>query len=206
MALTAQANTSSFTFTQDGCSGSCGVSPFATVTITDFGSGAEAYVLVTETLGAGDAFVRTGAGGALEFQLTHAATSITDLTAGFSVARGTQTASTFGAFSNGITCSLCGNGASHPLSGPLSFQVWGVTTADFVANQDGNYFASDILGSNGNTGNVAAIDGPSGAAPLIAQQEVITPTPEPASVLLCFSALVLVALNQARVWSVPTDR
>ncbi len=55
-----------------------------------------------------------------------------------------------------ITDEGSGAGASSPLPGPISFDVNGVTTSDFIANSNGNYFASDILGSNGDTGNVAA--------------------------------------------------
>ncbi len=198
-ALTAQANTSTFTLDQDGCSGTCGLSPFGTVVITDMGSGADAYVLVTETLTAGDEYVRTGAGDALEFQLSKAATSITDLTAGFSTTSGSQTASTFGSFSNGIFCSGCGNGASNPLAGPLSFRLYGVTTADFIANADGNYFASDILGSNGKTGNV-------GSAGTPINQSSVTATPEPRTIVLFLSALAVICVRRLPILQSCSDK
>lgn len=186
MAGAAHASTWVFSLTQDGCSGGCGAGPYGTVTLV----GESGYVQVTENLTSGDEFVKTGAGDALEFQLVSAPTSIAALTSGFSVTTGTQSASTFGSFSNGIKCSGCGNGASKPLPGPISFDVYGVTTADFVANSDGNYFASDILGSNGKTGNVAAnygVDPPSA-----------TPEPGTASLLVLGGALVLAGLLRSR--------
>jgi hypothetical protein len=184
----AHASTISFSLNQDGCTGTCGVSPFSSVSITDFGSGAGAYVQVTDTLSSTDAFVKTGAGDALEFQLSSAPSSIVVDTTGFTATSGTQTASAFGSFSNGIVCSGCDNGGSSPLSGPLTFDVYGVTTADFVANSKGYLFASDIMGSNGKTGNVAA-------------NSAFTPqsaAPEPGSVTLLLSGLLLVGSGSFR--------
>jgi len=181
MTVAAQASTLTFTLNQDACTGTCGLSPFGTITLTDAGSGAGSYVLVTETLRSGDGFVKTGAGDALEFQLLSAATSLSDLTAGFSFTTGTQSASAFGSFSNGVSCSGCGNGASNPIYTPLSFRVNGVTTSDFVADGNLEYFASDILGSNGKTGDVAANSFTSLA------------TPEPNTVVFMLGALLLLA-------------
>ena len=68
--------------------------------------------------------------------------------------------------------------------GPLSFTVSrasGVTIADFTVNAGGYYFASDIVGNNGNTGNVGTKGG-----------GTIQSTPEPATfALTCLGLIVL---------------
>ena len=70
---------------QDGCSGGCGTWPFGQVTLTQVG----ANTAVNVTLFHGDGFVNTGAGDALEFDITgHPAITITGLTPGFSGRRG----------------------------------------------------------------------------------------------------------------------
>src|SRR5438552_17595298 len=48
-----------FSLNQDGCTGSCGTPPFATVTLTQTTA---MTVTVTEVLKAGEGFVATGAG------------------------------------------------------------------------------------------------------------------------------------------------
>jgi hypothetical protein len=166
----ASANTITFTLTQDGCSGTCGSAPFGTVVISDNGSGTAAFVTVLETLKTGERFAGTGAGDALEFNVLGAVT-ITNPTIGFVVGPAPDTASTFGTFLQSVRCTSCtGGGAGNP-TGPLSFNVGsatGVTTANFIANAGGFFFASDIVGNNGNTGNVAAQGGGgsvSGGAP-----------------------------------------
>ena len=58
--------TANYTLTLDGCTGSCGAGPFGTITLVQTGAG---VVTVTETLAAGVAFVATGAGKSLEFNL-----------------------------------------------------------------------------------------------------------------------------------------
>ena len=64
----------------------------------------------------------------------------------------------------------------------------GVSSADFVANHGGYFFASDIYG-NGNTGNVASI----GAA-------VVPPSavPEPATAVMLLSGFGLMTLGAIR--------
>jgi hypothetical protein len=154
-----------FTLDQNGCTPGCGTPPFATVTLTDNGTGASAYVSVTETLLAtNERFAGGGAGDALEFNVV-GPISITALTAGFAIGPAPDSASTFGPFLESVTCSTCTGGQSTNPAGPLSFNVSstaGVTTASFVGNNyhNGDYFfASDIVGNNGKTGNVAALGG-----------------------------------------------
>src|SRR5215472_15678437 len=67
--LAAQANSITFTLDQDGCSSSCGTAPFGTVTITDVGSGVNAYVHVTETLASGEVYALSASKEALEFNV-----------------------------------------------------------------------------------------------------------------------------------------
>ena len=153
-----------FSLTQDGCSGGCGAGPYGTITLDQMGAGTTASpysVTVTETI-APNVFVGTGAGQSLEFNVTGAGTiTISSITSGFS-STGASSASTFGSFLDSVDCEAggsCGPGASKTNPGPISFVVTsasGVTDADFTANSDGNFFASDIIGVNGKTGNVAA--------------------------------------------------
>jgi hypothetical protein len=179
-----------FNLNQDGCSGGCGTNPFATVTLTQLDPNT---VLVTETLLHGDGFVQTGAGDALEFNLlNNPKITISDLTPAFSIGPAPDTASAFGAFDYSITCNPgCGKGGSHPNPGPLSFEVTladggNLSIGNFIANTHGYYFSSDIMGTNGGTGNVASLGGPS------------SNTPEPASALLLLSGSGLLLFLRKR--------
>ena len=181
------ANTILFTLDQDGCTGGCLTGTFPTVTLTDNGSGASAFVTVTETLAASEWYVGTGAGEALEFNVAGAIT-ITNLTPNFVVGPAPDKASTFGTFLESVRCSTCqGGNASNP-AGPLSFNVGsatGVTTGSFIDNTGLYFFASDIFGNN-NTGNVAALGGGGGTT----QGD----SPEPLSMFLMGGGLLGVGI------------
>jgi hypothetical protein len=176
-----------FSLNQDGCTGGCGSGSTVFGTV-DLAQGDANHVNVTVTLNSPSQFVKTGAGEALEFNITgDPAITITLLTSGFSVGPAPASASVFGAFDYSIDCSGCGNGASSPLPGPITFTVektglGPLSPTDFISNAGGFFFASDIIGPSGRTGNVAAIG-----------STVVPPTsvvPEPGSLLLLGSGLL----------------
>jgi hypothetical protein len=76
----------------------------------------------------------------------------------FEAAIGSQPATPYGNFTNGIAYSGP-NGDEHGSYGPLEFFVsnpYGITINDFVANSGGYFFAADLLGTGGSAGSVAA--------------------------------------------------
>jgi hypothetical protein len=78
----------------------------------------------------------------------------------FSVASGSQPATPYGTFTNGIDVNGgSGSGPTVGNTGPLYFTVTatgGITLADLIANSLGYLFAADVYGTGGNTGSVAA--------------------------------------------------
>lgn len=161
-----------FTLNTDGCTGTCGTSPFGTITLSQTSA---TTVTVTETLQSGERFAGSGAGDALEFNVVGPVT-LGNFSTGFGLGPAPDTASTFGTFLESVTCTACQGGQAGNPVGPLSFTVTsagGVTISSFIANSQGFYFASDIVGANGNTGNVGSNTIPP-----------TTVTPEPSSFIL----------------------
>lgn len=177
-----------FTLNVDGCTLGCGTAPFANISLDQVDS----YIVhVSEALLNGNQYVLTGAGEALEFNIAgHPAITIFNLSTGFSAGPAPASASTFGSFDYSVHCYGCGPGASHPLPGPLDFDVsltggGALSATSFIANSGGYFFASDILSTNGNTGNVANNTGDP------------DPAPEPVSVMLV--AVGLLGLGTLRL-------
>ena len=188
-----------YTLDQNGCSKTCAPTPFGVVDLTQVNS---TTVSVTVTLENAAGFVSTGAGDALEFNILGDPTiTVSNLTTGFAVDTSKKiSASTFGSFDYGITCTVptgCGHGGSDPNSGPLLFSTtdgMALSITDFVKNGSGYYFSSDIIAGNGNTGNVA-----SNTAPVTINPLGSTPTPEPISLsLLSVGLLGLAAVRRRR--------
>jgi hypothetical protein len=185
LANAAGANTI-FLLDRDACTGTCGSGPFATLTLTQT---SPTLVTITEQLAPSEVFARTGAGQALEFNVSRAV-SIANLTAGFIVGPTQTTASAFGAFMYSVTCSVCQGGKlTNPSA--LSFTISapaGLTIADFVPNDRGYLFASDIRGANGHTGNVAVF-----FSPLVTPGTAVPvdQVPEPATFVTIGAALAV---------------
>jgi hypothetical protein len=144
---------------------------------TDIGAG-EVQVTVTLNNPPIQSFAKTGAGGgqSLLFNLsgTPTLTDYTDVSSNqpivlASVSAGSIMADGTGTWQYAVNCPSCGNGTSSPqLLSPITFDIsaTGLSTASFVSttNSNGLFFAADVFGTNGNTGDVGA--GPAGQVPL----------------------------------------
>ena len=191
-----------YSLNQGLCTGGCGTSPFGTVTVQSAGMDT---ISIDVTLLNGNKFVNTGAGTALLFDLIGNPTiTISSLTSGFSAGQTAHGAALIHADGSGhweysIDCSLCGSGGSGPQPGPLDFDVTapGLTPSSFVANDNGFFFASDIIGTNGNTGDVVS----SGVCTLNCGTDTV---PEPGSLMMLgLAALGLALIHRRRAISTP---
>jgi hypothetical protein len=173
-----------YSLTIDHCTGGCGAPPFGTIDVTQAGTNT---VQVDVSLASGDKFVNTGFPGSFAFDLVgDPSISVTDLTAGWSLLSANAGSLHFDGFGNleyALVCTVCGNGASHPFAGPISFDVTaaGLTPANFQELSVGGsaqvYFVADILGTTGKTGPVGAT-------------LITTSAPEPATLGLMMLGLV----------------
>jgi hypothetical protein len=87
-----------------------------------------------------------------------AGSTVTVTSVNFEAATGSQPATPYGDFTNGIAYNGQ-NGGGHGSHSPLEFFVFnanGITTSDFVTNSGGYYFVADLYGTGGNAGSVAA--------------------------------------------------
>jgi hypothetical protein len=143
-----------------------GAGPFGTVTVEELGGS----LRFTETLNSG---VRIHDGNnnhnAFSFSLAGAPSiTVSGLTAGFEVVAGAVTAPPFGGFNYAIDCTTaCGPGFGGGFAGPLSFTVSAasaLTLASLASTFYDNsevFFATDLVITSGQTGNVGATVTPS---------------------------------------------
>lgn len=153
------ASATSVTFDQSNC---CGSGPFGTVDITQVGlpdSGVVDVLVTLANLNIG--FINTGSSNHPGFawnllgapSLAGAVTIIQDggdpwtLTDVHSNPVGMS--DNLGTYEYALNCD-CGPGGSHSNPGPLEFQIslTGITPDWFVANQNGTFFAADIIDKN----------------------------------------------------------
>src|SRR5262245_13571817 len=176
--LPAQADTLTFAFTSDHCTGGCttGAPNMGFITVTDVSSG---VVNVSAQLQSGFGFVSTGAGAGAAFffrLLGNPLITYSNITTGWTIpnviAGNQQAAGSYagdglsGQFEYALSCNPsgaslgCGNGGSAPKASPLNFTVSGagITAASFndTGNASGSPFAADVISSNGNTGLIDA--------------------------------------------------
>jgi hypothetical protein len=205
-----------FHLTYDGCSGGCGNGQGTTN--NDFGyidlhQVDATHVLLTEQLNTGTDldtdFVNTGNGfnhEPLAFNVGKAITiSGVSPSTYFTVGPTNDAISGMGTFSNTIACtSNCPSGASGAdlLGDQLMFTTTNGTSlslSDFVANGSGFFFASDVIGPSGLTGEVGASDpgvycdssATNCANPYAGSSTTTTPAvPEPASLFVMGAGLV----------------
>ena len=196
-----------YTLDYDSCSGGCGNNgqgssnnSFGTITLSQLGSN---QVSVTLQITAPGYIVNTGSGSnhaPFAFNadkgitISNIADTLGSPSTYFTAGATNASVSGLGTFGYEIACTnSCSNGASHGGEGAyLSFTVTANTGAlgldDFIANGAGFYFASDIIGPSGNTGEVAA-----NQAPTITTSGGGSPVPEPASLALFGGGLMAMA-------------
>ncbi len=170
MVATAAAHANVYTLTEDGCTGTCGTGPFGTVTVTEPSVGQLDF---TVALNAGIDFHATDdpQHHALVFDLVGNPTiTIAGLPSPFTAngpqSAGTISAAPFGSFEYVINYPRPPVGSISSFS--FSATAGGLTLGSLEPNANGVWFAVDITGTNGLTGNVAAIPEPEAYAMLLA--------------------------------------
>jgi hypothetical protein len=155
--------TNVYLISSDHCTGGCGGAPYGTITVNDLGGGTLDFVI---SLNAGNTFINSGFPLTFAFNLQgNQQITYTNLTAGFGIPdaiggnkqnQGSYHQDGVGTFEYGVLWGLQGGGAGTP--GPLHFDISaaGLTLTSLSTNAQGQYFAIDIRGVNGNTGNVDA--------------------------------------------------
>jgi hypothetical protein len=158
--------TNVYLISSDHCTGTCGAAPFGTITVNDLGGG---VLDILVALNPGNLFVHTGFPLTFAFNLkdnpqitytilapTPVGFGIPDAIGGNKQNQGSYHQDGTGTFKYGLLWGPMGGGAGTP--GPLHFDISaaGLTAASLVKNAQGQYFAVDIIGVNGNTGNVDA--------------------------------------------------
>lgn len=194
-----------YTLNYDSCTGGCGLNGqnssnnnFGYVTLHQVNA---TTVSVTVSLASGVGldtdFVNTGNGYNHEpfaFNVDKTVTVSNISNPYFTVGPSPDAISGLGTFSNTIACtSACPSGASGAdlLGNSLIFTTSDgspLNISDFVANSQGYFFAADVIGPSGRTGEVAA----NGSPTITGGSNV----PEPASLALLGSSLM--ALGAAR--------
>jgi hypothetical protein len=174
-------------------SGTIGTGTLGTVTLTQNGTD---EVDVVVTLAADTGFVDTGGPhNAFAFNLnlqTAYSILVSSPTGGIMALGASNSTNTpHGTFVNVIGCTGCGSGGSNPYYGPLDLQITassGISVANLVANGDGYYFSSDVIGPAGGTGHIASnsITGDP------------SPVPERASTALLGSGLMGLIISRRR--------
>jgi hypothetical protein len=164
-----------FNLNQTGIAGFSSGPTYATVDLKQIDAHT---VSVTETLASGDVFA-VSAGDSLEFTIDKSFSYLAgSMSSGFTGHTSGDSAPGYGSYGSYVECTSCGPGTSPPrYSGPLSFEVYnagGLLLTDFVANNDGYYFASDIGLSKG---------GDSYATGVVASN-IDAATPEPSALVL----------------------
>jgi hypothetical protein len=135
----------------------------------------------------GNKFLTTGSHTGFAFNIGGTAVTVGTLPTGWAN-HGANTEPGFGNFSDGVNCTHgntnthSGCAGSNPWVGTLQFDVTrasGLTYSDFIANNDGIFFAVDI------------ISGTTGLTGLVASNSTQTTTPEPSTMGMVGSGLLL---------------
>jgi len=203
----AQADTFTYNFTSDHCTGGCAITPImGTVTVSDAGANT---VSVSVALNSGFGFVDTGAGAGASFffrLLGNPQITYSGITTGWSIPNAIpvnqQAAGSYagdglsGEFEYALACNPpgsptgCGSGGSAPKAPPLNFTVSasGLTAAAFndTGNASGSPFAADVISPNGNTGLIDA-SLCTGCTPRSTEGGEV---PEPTSIVLLGSTII----------------